>query len=133
MNEDVSALRAVLPAYAGFDAAPDRRLSDQQVRAFTGELLVELQDRMPVDGMRERFDALLMRCEFGDQRVIKALEDGRFAEPAVAAAIEARDRKLVEAALAGRTATGGGLEAFVETLERAFNDRAAAVAELLKG
>lgn len=133
MSDDVSALRAVLPAYAGHAAAADRRLSDQQVRAFTGELLVDLEDRVALDGVRDRFDALLMRCEFGDQHVIKALEDERFGEPAVAAAIEAHDRTLVEAAVAGRTVTADGLDGFVGTLERAFDDRAVAVAKLLKG
>ena len=133
MSEDVSTLRAVLPAYAGHDAAADRRLSDQQVRAFAGELLVDLQDRVALEGVRSRFDALLMRCEFGDQHVIKALEDGRFGAPAAAAAIEACDRTLVEAAVAARTVMADGLDAFIGNLERAFNARAAAVAELLKG
>jgi hypothetical protein len=132
MSDDVSALRALLPAYAGHEAAQARRLSDQQVRAFTGELLVDLQDRVPLDGIRERFDALLMRCEFGDQHVIKALEDDRFAEPEMAAAIEARDRTLVEAAAVSRTVAADGLETCIGNLERAFDERATAVAALLK-
>lgn len=133
MNDDVGALRAVLPAYAGHDGAQARRLSDQQVRAFTGELLVDLQDRVSLDGLHDRFDALLMRCEFGDQHVIRALEDGRFGGPDATAAIEACDRTLIEAAVVSRSVDAGGLERFIGDLERAFDDRATTVAALSKG
>jgi hypothetical protein len=127
MSDDVQALTGLLPAYAGHGDAPARRLSDQQVRAFAGEALVDLQDRLTLAPVQDRFDALLMRCEFGDQHVIKALEDDRFAEPAAAAAVEAVDRALVEAAARARTVDAGGLTAFIDDLEHAFDGRVAAV------
>ncbi len=44
MSDDLDAIRALIPAYAGHAGADERRLSDQQVRAFAGELLVDLGD-----------------------------------------------------------------------------------------
>jgi hypothetical protein len=132
MSDDVSALRTLLPAYAGQDDEQTRRLSDQQVRAWAGEMLIDVQERLALDGLSDRFERLLMRCEFGDQHVMKALEDDRFGEPAVAAAIAAEDRKLVEAATRGRTVAAGGVDGFIGDLERAFDERAAAVAAQLK-
>ena len=111
-------------------AMPDaqaRRLSDQQVRAWAGEAMVDLRDRLDVAPISDRFEALLMRCEFGDQHVIKALENDHFAEPEAAAMIEEHDGRLVAAATAARTVKADGLEGFIGDLERAFDDRAAAV------
>jgi hypothetical protein len=127
MSDDVSALHDLLPAYAGHADAQARRLSDQQVRAWTGESLVDLRDRLDVGPVSDRFDALLMRCEFGDQHVIKALENDHFAEPGAAATVEEYDGRLVAAAAAAQTVTADGLEGFMGTLEHAFDERATAV------
>jgi hypothetical protein len=132
MSGDSGALRARIPTYAGHDSAQARRLTDQQVRAYAGEALVDLQDRLTLDGVRDRFDKLLMRCEFGDQHVIKALEGDLFAEADTAAAIEAEDLKLVEAASRLKSTDAGGLDAVIGDLERAFDERAAAVSGRLK-
>lgn len=122
-----------VPDYAGHDDAIARRRSDQQVRAWVGELLAELQDRLPLDGVRERVDALLMRCEFADQHVVHAIEDDRFGQAAFAAAIEDYDRKLVVAAAACPTVTVSGLNALIGAIECAFTERAAGIAARLKG
>jgi hypothetical protein len=132
MSDDVSALHALIPAYAGHADAVARRLCDQQVRAFAGEALVDLQERLPIAPVQDRFDALLMRCEFGDQHVIKALEDDRFAADEAAAAIEGCDRHLVEVAARARTVAADGLAGFIADLERAFDDRATAAGPGLK-
>ena len=124
---------ALVPGYAGHADASARRLSDEQVRAWVGEMLVDLQDRLALDGVRERVDALLLRCEFADQHVIHAIEDDRFAEPDMAGVIEAYDRKLVEAARGCTTTAAEELTVLIETLERAFDERAAAIAAQLKG
>jgi hypothetical protein len=132
MSGDIGALRALIPTYAGHESAQARRLTDQQVRAFTGEALVDLQDRLSLDAVRDRFDALLMRCEFGDQHVIKALEDDHFAEGPAAAANEDVDVKLVEIAARLKSVDAGGLADLFGDLERAFDERAATVSGRLK-
>ena len=132
MSDDVSVLRALLPAYAGHDSVAARRLSDQQVRAFAGETLVGVQDRVPLGDLQTRFDALVIRCEFGDQHVILALENGDFAAPEAVALVEGCDRVLVEAAARGGTVDAGGLETFIGDVERALDARVAAVTAWLK-
>jgi hypothetical protein len=107
-------------------------LSDQQVRAFVGEILTDLQDRLPVDDARERYDTLLMRCEFADQHVIRAIEEDRFAKPDAAAAVEEYDRKLAAAGEACRTVDAGGLASCLDALEHAFADRVAGIEAFLK-
>jgi hypothetical protein len=131
MNDDVTLLRSVLPAYAGQDDAPARVLSDQQVRAWTGESLVDLQDRMALDGLQERFDKLLMRCEFSDQHLTRALEHGVFHTPETAA-VEHYDSRIVAAAARARTIGPDGLSALFDELERAFDARAVVVVGTLK-
>jgi hypothetical protein len=132
MSEDRIGLAALIPDYAGHRDARARRLSDQQVRAWVGEILAGLRGRIALDGLAERFEALVLRCEFGDQHVIRAIEDDCFGEPEVAEEVEAHDRVLVEAANRGRSTEPASPEAFVEALERAFDTRAAAIAARLK-
>jgi hypothetical protein len=123
----VSVLRDLIPSYAGHADSQARRLSDQQVRAWAGEALADVRDRLDLGAFAERFDALLMRCEFGDQRVIKALEADYFAEPGAAAAVEQHDGEVVAIAESAKTLTADGLDAFLGKLERAFDERANAV------
>jgi hypothetical protein len=122
----------LVPGYAGHADAPARRLSDKQVRAWVGEMLADVQARFAVDGHQERLEALLMRCEFGDQHVIRAIEDDRFGEPELAELLETCDRKLVAAAAGGRSATAEELGALFDALERAFDERTASIEKRLK-
>ena len=131
MSEDVAGSTFV-PGYAGHADTVARWSSDAQVRAWVGEALVDLADRLDLGGVRERVDALLMRCEFADQLVIRAIEDDRFGEPDLAALLESYDRKLIDAAKAATTTTIESLTGAIESIERAFDERAAAIAEGLK-
>jgi hypothetical protein len=132
MSEDLTAPASPVPGYAGHGDAVARRRSDQQVRAWVGELLVDLQDRLPLDGVRERVEALLTRCEFADQHVVHAIEDDRFGADDFAAAIEDYDRKLVTAAAACPTVTAAELGGLIDAIERAFAERAAGIEARLK-
>jgi hypothetical protein len=133
MNDDASTLRSLLPVYAGQADVGARRTSDQQVRAWTGESLVDLQDRVSLEGFQERFDRLLMRCEFGDQHVIKGLEQEAFDAADAAAALERHDARIVAAAARAKTVAADALAALFDELERAFDARAAAIADVLEG
>ena len=101
MSTDAAAGAPIVPGYAGHADAVARRLSDQQVRAWVGEMLAELEERIPIDAVREQFETVLFHCEFGDQHVIKAIEDDRFAEPDKVKLVEGVDRALIEVANRG--------------------------------
>jgi hypothetical protein len=127
MSTDAAAGAPLVPGYAGHADAIARRLSDQQVRAWVGEMLADLEDRLPIDAVRDQFEAVLLHCEFGDQHVIKAIEDNRFAQPDKVKLVEDVDRRLIEVANRSRTIEPDGLSALLEDLERAFQERAAAI------
>jgi hypothetical protein len=122
-----------VPDYAGHADAVARRLSDQQVRSWAGELLTGLRERLPPGEVQERLDALLLRCEFGDQHVVRALEDESFSQPELAAMVESYDHKVADAAKAAATAPPEEVMAALGVLERFFDERAAAIGKHLKG
>ncbi len=127
MSTDATAGDPLIPGYAGHADAIARRLSDQQVRAWVGEILVDLEDRIPIDGIREQFEAVLLRCEFGDQHVIKAVEDDRFGAPDLAQLVEECDRKLIAVADRAKTIGPDELGALLGDLDHAFSERAATI------
>jgi hypothetical protein len=132
MSEDTPGGAALVPGYAGHGDARARHLSDQQVRAWVGEQLADLQERLAVEDLREQLDALLLRCEFADQHVVHAIEDDRFALAEFAAAIEDYDRKLIEAAAACSTVAAAEILGLIEAIESAFAERSAGIAARLK-
>jgi len=131
MSTDAAAGAPLVPGYAGHADTLARRLSDEQVRACVGEMLADLEERLPIDAVRERFEAVLLRCEFADQHVIKAIEDNRFAQPDRVKLVEDADRRLIEVANRGRTIEPAAFPTLLEDLEHAFNERSAAIAASL--
>ena len=118
-------IRARVPDYAGVDDPVARRASDQHLRAWTGEFLAGLRERVPAGAVRDRLDALVFRCEFGDQRLVMAFEEhGTLDDREALARYLAADRATVaavDAAVAARDP-----ETLVRTLdavETALNER----------
>ncbi len=124
-------IRGFIPAYAGRADAPARRLADQQVRAWVGERLAAVRDRLPAGPASPVLDDVILHCEFGDQHVIKALEDERLGLDDAAAVIERADRTLLQTAADSESVDAAGLAAFVERLQALFRDRAAAIVALI--
>jgi hypothetical protein len=135
MSDASDALRTLVPAYAGHADAAARKLSDQEVRAVVGELLAALAERLGPAALQdpavqERFDDLLLHCEFGDQHLMRTLGGDRFGEPEIAARIEADDRALLETAARAPAVTVPELAGFLADLAGAFDRRSATVARL---
>jgi hypothetical protein len=94
---DLELLRSRIPGYADYADAAARHQVDRQIRAWLGEALSEARDRLrPADGLAERLDGLILRCEFSDQRVIRAADHARFDRELVDH-VHALDRRIVEA------------------------------------
>ena len=127
MSDDPNGLLAAIPGYAGHADAAARRRSDQQVRAWVGERLAALRDRLPLDGATDAFDDAILHCEFGDQGVIKALEGSRFGDPEPAAAVAAEDARLLAAAAGADTVEAAGAAAFVTGVRDALRRRIDAI------
>lgn len=127
MSEDLTGRTELVPGYAGHSDRRSRRLSDQQVRAWVGEILADLRPRLAAAGLAERLDDLLLHCEFGNQHVIRAIEDDRFAAPDAAEMVERADRTVVEAANRLKAAPPEHVPAALDVLERTFNERSASI------
>jgi hypothetical protein len=129
-SDDMTGVRSAIPDYAGQSDAAARRLADQQVRAWVGERLAALRDRLPAAGDSEAFDDAILHCEFGDQRVIKALEGSRFGEPEVAAAVEAADARVLASAAAADRVDAAAAPDFVTGVRDALRARIDAIVAL---
>jgi hypothetical protein len=91
-------VRSRIPAYAGYANWDARHLVDRQIRAYLGEALAAAGDRLRPSGvLADHLDGLLVRCQFADQRGIRALEHAHFDE-ALLERVHAFDRAVVEAA-----------------------------------
>jgi hypothetical protein len=108
-------VRRSIDHFPGYLDETDRRLSDELVRAYLGERLAQLKDRLsPLDTVLEsRFDDLLMRTGFTNQQAFKAFEYAKLDGVAVngvatadATAIDTADR----AASIDATAVAGYLD-----------------------
>lgn len=99
--DDLSALKSRIPSYADYGDEDSRHLSDQQIRAWVGERLASLDGRLGLSRseLAGVFEAVMTSCEFGDQRLIKALEK-RILDTATLAALHHADLAIVEAGLA---------------------------------
>ncbi len=123
-------VRTTIPGYAGHDDAAARRLSDQQVRAYVGERLAELRDRLGAAVDTAVFDDALVHCQFGDQQVIKALEDAHFGEPDTVAAVEAEDERVLAAITGSGRVDATGSASFITAVRDALVARIAAIVAL---
>ncbi|HEY6327190.1 MAG TPA: hypothetical protein VIW73_11830 [Candidatus Cybelea sp.] len=63
-------LRARIAGFPGYDGDLERRRSDEFVRSYLGEALADLEVRCGSISpeLKQRFDALLLRVGFADQR-----------------------------------------------------------------
>jgi hypothetical protein len=63
------ALKQKLPAFAGYADLAARRLTDEEVRAYLGERLAGLSERLaPTGAPADRLNDLILRAEFLTQR-----------------------------------------------------------------
>lgn len=130
MSDDLTALRSHIPEYPGQNDTSSRRLSDQYVRAWLGERLGALRDRFPQSAVSDRLDDLILHCQFGDQGVIRAVEGEHFADPDVAARLDAQDLLVVVLAERAASVTGPRLAAYVGEVEATVKQRVATILAL---
>ncbi len=127
MSDEMIPVRSAIPGYAGFADVGARRLSDQQVRAYVGERLALVGERVPLGAVADDFEDAIIHCQFGDQHVIKSLENDAFAEPDRAAAVEAADGALLAAASGADAVTSESVARFVAGVRAALAQRNTAI------
>jgi hypothetical protein len=125
--DDLAAIRAAIPDYADYADVDARHQTDKQVRAYLGEALSEARERLrPAGDLAERLDGLILRCEFTDQRVMRAADHARV-DATLAARVHELDRRLVDCADRVRTAgTAEELARVLDDIACALDERAGA-------
>lgn len=127
---DLEELQARIPGYADYADTDARHQVDKQIRAWLGEALSEARDRLqPAGAVAERLDGLLLRCEFSDQRVVRAADHARF-DGELVDHVHALDRRIVEAGDAIRAAaTVDELGTALDDAARVLDERYGAIAD----
>ncbi len=73
----LSQIKALISDFAGYAGDEQRRLADEQIRAYVGERLAALPgahlDALGPD-QRARYDRVLLLCEFMNQAALDALK-----------------------------------------------------------
>jgi len=126
--DDFTALRERLPGYPGYGDRSSRHLADQEVRAALGEALAAARERLvPTGATADALDALLLRCEFSDQRLVRSAELAHV-DDTIAAHAVALDRRVIT--LADRVAAAADaatLDAAIADANTLFDERIAAL------
>ncbi|HEX3549494.1 MAG TPA: hypothetical protein VHT53_03925 [Candidatus Elarobacter sp.] len=132
--DDAAALRAKIPGYADYADLDARRETDKRVRAYLGEALSEARERLtPSAALADRLDGLLLRCEFSDQRFVRAADHARFAG-LLADRVHQLDRELIDCADRIRGAESPDeLSALLDDAARALDERFGVVADARAG
>jgi hypothetical protein len=127
---DLEQLQARIPGYADYANADARHQVDKQMRAWLGEALLVARDRLaPAGPLGERVDGLILRCEFSDQRVIRAADHARF-DPDLVDRVHVLDLGLVQVADRIRAATGPDeLAADLDEAARLLDERFGAISD----
>ena len=113
-------IRAKINDYPGYGTEDDVRASDQMVRAFTGERLARLQDRLGAQA--EALDPLIARAEFANQRALVPFENPRDTL-ADTQPLEIADAALLEAAEAAESVTPETLAEYAANVTQLFDRR----------
>ena len=127
---DLEFLKSRIAAYADYGNPDARHEVDKQIRAWLGEALAEARERLAPSGPTlERIDGLILRCEFSDQRVIRATDHARF-DAALVDRIHTLDRELIETSDRIRALTGvEGLMDVLDDAARFLDERFGAIAD----
>ncbi len=123
--DDLQAIAARITAYADYHDETARHLADEQVRAWAGEAISRLRERLAPfgDAVNDQFDELLLICEFTDQVLMRILNHLAL-DSAGRAQIHGVDRALVETADgADRIAAASEVGPFLSGLRERFAER----------
>jgi hypothetical protein len=117
--------------FPGYATDTDRRLADEMVRAFLGEMLADLQVKLaPLDeAVAGQIGELMFRAGFTNQIAFRPYESAALDDAGVAE-IAAADAAAVNLADVAATVRKDGLPSFLAEVVAAFDARDAAMRSL---
>ncbi len=117
-------VRARIESYADYTNDDARRLADEQIRAYVGEALGRVGERLrPGGAVAEALERVLLRCQFADQSVVRAF-DIHDLTAAEVAALHAVDRELIGLADRADTVAVAALDGYVARIDETLDRRA---------
>jgi hypothetical protein len=122
-------IRAKINAFPGYASEDDIRRSDEFIRAYVGERLSELQERLGDGSAADSLEPLIERSAFANQRALRPLEEPNL-HLEVPALFDA-DLALLEAADRATSVAPAGVGAFCASLTEAFDARDAAMSAIV--
>ncbi|GAC1401781.1 MAG: hypothetical protein NVSMB64_00520 [Candidatus Velthaea sp.] len=126
--DDLTSLRERITSYADYADIDSRHLVDQQVRAYVGARLSAVRERLTAGGgPSDQLDRVLFRCEFTDQRMIRAGDHAAFTDAELVARIHALDRELLDAGDRAGSVEAADLPAYLTQIETLFDARFGAI------
>ena len=117
--------------FPGYATDSDRRLADEMVRAFLGEMLADLQVKLaPLDeAVTSQIGDLLFRSGFTNQIAFRPYEAAELSEAGVTE-IATADVRAIDLADVAATVRKDGLPSFLADVTAAFDARDAAMRSL---
>lgn len=122
-------LRERIPAYADYGDEDSRHLVDKQVRAYVGEALSAIRERLADDlagTLAEQLERTLLMCEFSNQQLIHVLDHAHLTNVEVEELHEV-DHELILIADRAEAIELAALDAYLDELHSLFARRAQAV------
>jgi hypothetical protein len=126
---DLDYLHSRIPAYADYSDEDARHLVDKQVRAYVGEALSVVRERLtPVVGpeQAERLEEVLMQCEFTDQKFVTKMDHAHLTDEDVEH-LHVVDHALIEIADRSKSVELESLEGYLAEISDLFARRVKAV------
>ena len=122
-------LRERIPAYADYGDEDARHLVDKQVRAYVGEALSTLRERLAQElagALAELLDKTLLMCEFSNQQLMHMLDHSHLTDVEVEELHEV-DHELITHADQADAIQLAMLNGYLDELTALFARRAQAV------
>ena len=129
MDADLAYLRTRVPAYADYEDEDARHLVDKQVRAYVGEALSKLRERLgkSISGeQEEELENVLLMCEFTNQQFVHIIDHALLSNDDVEH-LHTVDRELIEEAEKAGSIEPAALLDYLKAIAALFARRAKAV------
>ena len=127
--DGLSFLRERIPAYADYGDEDARHLVDKQVRAYVGEALSLVRERLSTDiagTVAEQLEKTLLMCEFSNQQLMHMLDHTTLSTVEIEELHEV-DHELIQTADRANAIEASKLDAYLSELTSLFARRAQAV------
>jgi hypothetical protein len=122
--DTTAALSERIPGFPGYADTDSRRLADEEVRAYLGEALAALSDRLgpAVGPLSERLESTLLRAEFMNQAAFREFESADLDETRTRA-MAAADLAAVELGDRAAFVDAGSLASYLDAVTAALDAR----------